>query len=587
MTKKIIITGAAGLVGQNLIARLKAKPDIAIVGIDKHPTNTALLRRIHPEIDVIEADLAKPGAWTKALADADALVLNQAQIGGLVEQDFIDNNVTATKLIVAAMCEHQTPYFVHISSSVVNSRADDFYTRTKTEQERFIDTVEIPHVVLRPTLMFGWFDRKHLGWLRRFMDKAPIFPIPGDGKFIRQPLYVGDFAAIIASSLESRITGTYDISGLEQIDYGALIRLIHDIVKPKARIVHIPYCFVLGVALHLCQIRSQPAFHYQSAGGFGHSRDVSRDRLAGHFRCRSNTAATGIGRNLSRSALCAHRSRFLRHMRMARIAVIGAGPMGLAAAHRAVTLGHEVDLVEADNKPGGMAAHFDFGGLSIERYYHFVCKSDAPTFALLKELGLNDAMRWTPTSMGYFIKGKVHPWGDPIALLGFPHLDMVSKIRTGLQMFLTTKHKEFGAIEALTARQWLERGSGKRVYETLWKRLLELKFYELADDISASWIATRVRRVGTSRRSMFQEELGYIEGGTQTLVDALIKAFEAKGGRLHLATPAEKVETADGRVTGVTAGGRLFPADAVISTVPTPLVSKLVPDLPADWRSQI
>lgn len=260
MMRKIIITGAAGLVGQNLIARLKANPDIAIVGIDKHPMNTALLRQIHPEIEVIEADLAKKGPWTEALAGADALVLNQAQIGGLNEQEFIDNNVTATKLIAAAMLERTTPYFVHISSSVVNSRADDFYSCTKAIQERFIDTIDVPHVVLRPTLMFGWFDRKHLGWLRRFMDKSPIFPIPGDGKFIRQPLYVGDFAAIIAASLEGRITGTYDISGLEHIDYGALIRLIHDIVEPRARIVHVPYSLFWALLFIYAKFDSNPPF---------------------------------------------------------------------------------------------------------------------------------------------------------------------------------------------------------------------------------------------------------------------------------------------------------------------------------------
>jgi protoporphyrinogen oxidase len=260
--------------------------------------------------------------------------------------------------------------------------------------------------------------------------------------------------------------------------------------------------------------------------------------------------------------------------------------MGLAAAHRAASLGHEVDLVEAGDVAGGMAAHFDFGGLSIERFYHFVCKSDAPTFALMDELGIADRMRWVPTSMGYFMKGKVHPWGDPISLLTFPHLDLVSKFRTGLQMFLTTKRKSFASIESLTARQWIEGGSGKRIYDTLWKRLMELKFYELSDDISASWIATRVRRIGTSRRSMFQEELGYIDGGSETLVEALVEAFEAKGGRLHLASPAEKVEARSGKVTGVAAGGRLFPADAVISTVPTPLISKLVPDLPSDWQAK-
>jgi len=115
---------------------------------------------------------------------------------------------------------------------------------------------------------------------------------------------------------------------------------------------------------------------------------------------------------------------------------------------------------------------------------------------------------------------------------------------------------------------------------------MDLKFYELADDISASWIATRVRRIGNSRRSIFQEELGYIEGGSQTLVDALVSAYTAKGGRLHLSTRAEKVETKNGKVTGVTAGGRFFPADAVISTVPTPLISTLVPDLPAETKAK-
>lgn len=271
---------------------------------------------------------------------------------------------------------------------------------------------------------------------------------------------------------------------------------------------------------------------------------------------------------------------------MSRVVVIGAGAMGLAAAHRAAQLGHEVDLIEVDSLPGGMAAHFDFGGLSIERFYHFVCKSDDPTFSLMRELGLGDKMRWRSTSMGYFMKGKIHPWGDPFSLLRFPHLSLIAKIRTGLQMFLTTKARNFASIEHKTARQWLEGGSGKEVYNTLWRRLMDLKFYELADDISASWIATRVRRIGNSRRSIFREELGYIEGGSQTLVDALVSAYTAKGGRMHLATSVEKVETENGKVTGVTAGGRFFAADAVISTVPTPLISKMVPDLPEASKAQ-
>lgn len=238
---KIVVTGAAGLVGQNLIARLKQRPDVTLVGIDKHAANVALFRKVHPDVPIIEADLSLPGDWTAAFNGADAVVINQAQIGGLDEDEFVANNVTATRHILAAMEQHGVGYFVGISSSVVNSRADDFYTRSKTAQEKLFLASPIPHVILRPTLMFGWFDRKHLGWLRRFMDRTPVFPIPGDGNYLRQPLYVGDFVSVIAASLATRATGTHDISGHEKVSYGALIGMIHDTVKPRARLVHIPY----------------------------------------------------------------------------------------------------------------------------------------------------------------------------------------------------------------------------------------------------------------------------------------------------------------------------------------------------------
>jgi protoporphyrinogen oxidase len=271
---------------------------------------------------------------------------------------------------------------------------------------------------------------------------------------------------------------------------------------------------------------------------------------------------------------------------MSRIVVLGAGPMGLAAAQRAVTLGHEVDLIEADSKVGGMAAHFDFSGTSIERFYHFVCKSDAPTFALMEELGIADRMRWVDTSMAYFTGNRLHKWGDPLSLLRYPHLTLIEKFRTGLQMFLTTRAKNFARIEHLTSRQWIERGSGKAVYDKMWRRLQDLKFYEFADEVSASWIATRIRRIGNSRRSIFQEQLGYIEGGSETLVEAIAADITAKGGRIHLRTPAERVVVAGGRVTAIRAGGRDVPADAVLSTVPIPLVNQLVPDLPQDWKEK-
>lgn len=55
---KIVLTGAAGLVGQNLATLLREQGYTNLVGIDKHH-NTGVLRRLNPDMTVIETDLAK------------------------------------------------------------------------------------------------------------------------------------------------------------------------------------------------------------------------------------------------------------------------------------------------------------------------------------------------------------------------------------------------------------------------------------------------------------------------------------------------------------------------------------------------
>lgn len=260
--------------------------------------------------------------------------------------------------------------------------------------------------------------------------------------------------------------------------------------------------------------------------------------------------------------------------------------MGLAAAYHAAKAGHRVQLLEAGPEPGGMAAHFDFDGLSIERFYHFVCKADADTFALLDEIGLGDRMRWRKTSMGHFANGRLHEWGNPLALLKFPGVSLLSRLRYGLLAFVSTRRNHWDAIETQSAREWITRWCGTEVYDRLWKPLINLKFHEYSEDISAAWIWTRVRRIGRSRRSLFQEELGYIEGGTQTLVDALARKFIEHDGELRLSTPAIRIISAGGRVRGVLTSAGAFPADAVISTMPTPLIADLVPDLPDEWKDR-
>jgi len=239
--KKIVITGAAGLVGQNLVALLADRPDFTLVAIDKHAHNLAVLTRLHPKVTAIAADLAETGPWQEAFAGADAVVQLHAQITGKTATPFVRNNIDATRRVLDEIKRHRVPYLVHVSSSVVNSVAEDDYTRTKEAQEELVRQSGVLHCVLRPTLMFGWFDPKHLGWLARFMERVPVFPIPGHGRYMRQPLYNRDFCRVIAVCLERRPQGdVYDLVGHERVDYVDIIRAIREAKRLKTPIVHIP-----------------------------------------------------------------------------------------------------------------------------------------------------------------------------------------------------------------------------------------------------------------------------------------------------------------------------------------------------------
>ncbi len=242
LNSKIILCGGAGLVGQNLVHRLITKGYKNIVVIDKHKKNIRVLKKNYPNVYIIESDLATKGSWRDSFDGADVLIMLQAQIGGKNFKDFEKNNVIATENILENYKKYNLSRLVHVSSSVIKSVADDFYTQTKSLQESLIIDSGINCPILRPTLMFGWFDRKHFGWLSRFMKKTPIFPIPGDGGYIRQPLYVGDFCEIIISCIENpSINGIFNISGLEKVAYIEIIFNIKKAIKSRTLILKIPY----------------------------------------------------------------------------------------------------------------------------------------------------------------------------------------------------------------------------------------------------------------------------------------------------------------------------------------------------------
>jgi len=268
------------------------------------------------------------------------------------------------------------------------------------------------------------------------------------------------------------------------------------------------------------------------------------------------------------------------------IAVLGAGPMGLAVAYQLALDGYQPIVFEADDRIGGMAAPFDFSGTWIERYYHFHCTSDSAFMQLLTELNLEDQLHWRHSKMGYWYLDCLQDWGDPFALLRFKGLSLWAKLRYALHAFISTKRNDWHGMDKKDAVTWVKKWVGPEAYEVLWRKLFEYKFYDYANNLSAAWIWSRVRRIGRSRYDLFREKLGYLDGGSDTLMQAMKRVIEDLGGQFFMSSPVQKIVIEDGAVTGVMVNDQPYRFDKVVSTIPLPYITKICPDLPSEIRAK-
>jgi protoporphyrinogen oxidase len=269
-----------------------------------------------------------------------------------------------------------------------------------------------------------------------------------------------------------------------------------------------------------------------------------------------------------------------------RAIVIGGGPAGLKAAHELVKAGLQVTLLEAAPVLGGLASSFDVQGVTIERYYHFICRGDDDLVATLGELGLSHRLKWRDSRMAYFVDGTIYPFLTPTELLAFKPLSFFDRLRAGLAVKYAQRMKEEDLAPQF-AIPWLKKMFGEKAYRVIWEPLMDFKFARHAPEISAAWIWARMVRLSRSRVSPWREELGYIEGGSQSVLQALAEDLKRRGGTVEISAPVEQIVLEDGRATGVRVGGVLRPADVVISTITTSRFRQLTPQLSGPYVDKL
>jgi len=217
-----------------------------------------------------------------------------------------------------------------------------------------------------------------------------------------------------------------------------------------------------------------------------------------------------------------------------RVCIIGAGLTGLTAAYRLVCLGYQVTVIECTMTSGGMVSSFPMGWEKIEHIYHHIFPSDQYIKSLAEELAVDDQIQWFEPLDAIYMRKQFYPFSSPMDLLRFTPIPFIERIRTGLSIMRAKKEKSLEALESKTAREWLLKESGPRAFDSLWGPLLRSKFDDEADKVSSTWIWNKFKLIGNSRvKFMRKESFGYMNGGFGTLVDALTKAIQSKGGTIR------------------------------------------------------
>jgi protoporphyrinogen oxidase len=267
-----------------------------------------------------------------------------------------------------------------------------------------------------------------------------------------------------------------------------------------------------------------------------------------------------------------------------KIAILGGGITGLTAAYYLSKKNHQITIFEKEKVFGGLTVGFKAENWNwfLEKTYHHLFTNDYDILDFAKEIGFNKIFFKAPETASLYqsvIRNpqlnncsitndelRIFPLDTPIDLLKFPYLNIFDKLRAGIVVAFLKLSPFLSLYEKQTSEEFLKKTMGKKVWNILWKQLFRGKYGDYAGIILASFIWARIKKR--------TKNLGYVEGGFQTFVNYMEKQLKGLKVEMLKGTGVEEIKKKGDRFI---INNTLY--DVVISTLPTPVLTKLTTDV--------
>jgi len=267
------------------------------------------------------------------------------------------------------------------------------------------------------------------------------------------------------------------------------------------------------------------------------------------------------------------------------IAVIGGGLTGLTAAS-ILSKKHKITLLEKDNFLGGMTSSYsiDWDGKTyyITKTYHHILDGDQTTIDFIKKYGLFNRFHRKKVKQGFIYNGNIVGFSIPFEFLKFP-LPLSDKIKLAKFILLDLKQKDWSKLDGINSKQWISQKAGEKNFNVFFRKLIMNKFHDSPENITASWVGTRLVKESSS----FLKKFGWLEGGVIQIVNSMADEINKNKGEIILDAEVVSLNTKSKKIIYKKNGSRKeIKFDLVVSTIDPETFLKIVDKIPDEIKKQ-